>query len=363
MKKAKRKIFNIAILVTSLTTLILLLLAIFLKGDDKINQLNIEAFNKFYSYQNLLEKSNILNKKFVNQNTLEGKIDAIIADSSDYYKSYKDGLETWGIHTTLKDDSSFLDLTDLKIDSSFFESVKKMADKKMSYDEIVELFSNNSAKNIQFFNDKHLNSFLYTTVKSSYSRLDLWIGALICFIFTLVLIPLRFIFSDNEISKATEAIEKILQTSDVDSKQIKPAWDSAQQTLELYYQRNLSQINLIFYLSVIVMCMGFVLIIAGVIIAFAIGEKKEFIGILSAASGLITEFIGATFIFLYKSTIAQSLEYTKKLDKLTSVGVSIKILDTISSEKEYDPKTLIDAKIEIAKKLLEIDKTQSQPLT
>src|SRR5687768_10851347 len=45
----------------------------------------------------------------------------------------------------------------------------------------------------------------------------------------------------------------------------KPAWDLARATLEAYFNRNLSQINSIFWLSVVVMFLGFGIIVWGVL--------------------------------------------------------------------------------------------------
>jgi hypothetical protein len=66
-------------------------------------------------------------------------------------------------------------------------------------------------------------------------------------------------------------------------------------------------------------------------------------------SGIITEFIGATFLFIYRSAIQQSLTYYKTLERLGSVAVSLSIIKTISIEsKERKDKT----KAEIIRLLL-----------
>lgn len=67
--------------------------------------------------------------------------------------------------------------------------------------------------------------------------------------------------------------------------------------------------------------------------------------------GIITEFIGATFLFIYKSTVEQAIRYTSSLERINSVGMSMQILDTIKQSKE----TLVEltqAKISISKLLL-----------
>lgn len=149
----------------------------------------------------------------------------------------------------------------------------------------------------------------------------------------------------SDLVKAREGIEK-------NPDKVMPAWDMAQLTLEQYFQRNLRQINMIFYTSIGVMLAGFILIAAGAFFAFKSEEGEAFVHVLTASSGILTEFIGATFIFIYNSTIKQAMGYTDSLEKINSVGMSIKILDNIQL-KETESDKLNDAKIEIAKILLQ----------
>lgn len=147
-------------------------------------------------------------------------------------------------------------------------------------------------------------------------------------------------------SNLIKAQEDIKQNPD----KVMPAWDMAQLTLEQYFQRNLRQINMIFYTSIVVMVAGFFLIFWGSMMAVK-NPDKNLIPILTATSGIITQFIGATFIFIYNSTVKQAMSYTESLEKINSVGMSIKILDSIELKEKQSDK-LNDAKIEIAKILL-----------
>src|SRR5664279_1635729 len=65
------------------------------------------------------------------------------------------------------------------------------------------------------------------------------------------------IVSQEKISQA----EKNLQEQ---PDKAKPAWDLARATLEQYFNRNLSQIRVIFWLSVAVMVAGFSVIVWGI---------------------------------------------------------------------------------------------------
>ncbi len=176
--------------------------------------------------------------------------------------------------------------------------------------------------------------------------------------------------SDRYIKEIQQAIDRIQDQPD----KAKPAWDLARVRLEMYFDRNLSQINYIFWLSVGVLVVGFGFILYGISQSFIassidldkvaqmikdtenpdailsmVTQASNTSGMVATLAGVITEFIGATFLFIYKSTINQAASYTETLERINSVGMAMQILDTISNEsKELQDKT----KSEIVKSLL-----------
>jgi hypothetical protein len=132
----------------------------------------------------------------------------------------------------------------------------------------------------------------------------------------------------QKIEQAESKLEKAPQKA-------KPAWDLARATLESYFNRNLSQITSIFWLSVIVMLVGFGILIWGISMALRSSTVVVPAAIASVA-GVITEFIGATFLFIYRSTIEQAINYSKTLERINSVGMAMQILDTMSDEVKAD---------------------------
>ncbi len=117
--------------------------------------------------------------------------------------------------------------------------------------------------------------------------------------------------------------------------QVTPAWDLARVTLEAYFNRNLSQITAIFYLSVVVMTVGFAVIIWGIMQAIQ-SPIAVASALITAIAGVITEFIGATFLFVYRSAIEQAINYSKTLERINSVGMAMKILDTMPDGAKAD---------------------------
>lgn len=125
------------------------------------------------------------------------------------------------------------------------------------------------------------------------------------------------------------------------------AWDLARAKLENYLDRNLSQVKSIFHLSIGVMIVGFVIIIFGVVNALNGGSIGA--AMLVTFAGLITNFIGASFLIIYKSVMQQANDFVSVLERINAVGMSVQILEAIDPDnKELKENT----SAEIAKKLL-----------
>ena len=167
-------------------------------------------------------------------------------------------------------------------------------------------------------------------------------------------IIIGFIISRNSEIKSDEEIEKNIDNAKMQISEkpdeIQPIWDLANYTLQKYYNKNLSQVNSIYKLSVVVMILGFALIVSILVstVYSKVDVKLDSIGIIA---GIITEFIGATFLFIYKSTVNQALHHSKSLEEINNVGMSIKIVESIEKDDKNKEK-IDDAKIEIAKKLI-----------
>jgi putative ubiquitin-RnfH superfamily antitoxin RatB of RatAB toxin-antitoxin module len=106
------------------------------------------------------------------------------------------------------------------------------------------------------------------------------------------------------------------------------------------------------------MVSGFSIIGVGV---WKIFENPQNLGpsIVAAASGILVQFIGATFLIVYKSTVSQARDYVTILERINAVGMSVQILENIDSAQ----KELRDgARVEIAKSLLLIYRKSEKDL-
>ena len=149
--------------------------------------------------------------------------------------------------------------------------------------------------------------------------------------------------SERKISEVEERFRE-------NPKQTQAAWELAQTKLESYINRNLSQVRSIFWLTTFVMLFGFSLIFYGVYRAF---ENPEILvaPLLTAGSGIIVNFVGATFLIVFKSTMTQARDYMGIIERINAVGMSVQILDTIS---DASPELRDQSTSEISKKLLDL---------
>ena len=135
--------------------------------------------------------------------------------------------------------------------------------------------------------------------------------------------------------RAQKRITEAETKAEKEPEKSKPAWDLARVTLEAYFNKNLNQVSSIFWLCVFVMLVGFAIIIWGITLAIR-SPDSTLPAAITGLAGVVTELIGATFLFIYRSTMEQAVNYTKTLERINSVGMAMQILDTIPNNAKDD---------------------------
>lgn len=123
-------------------------------------------------------------------------------------------------------------------------------------------------------------------------------------------------------------IVNLEKKTEEEPEKVRYAWDLARIKLEAYFDRNLNQVKAIFYVAVVVMLGGFALIGWGIHEAVQNNDKIK-IAMIASASGIITQFIGLTFMVIYKSTMAQAGQFMTVLERINTVGMAVQILDSM----------------------------------
>ncbi|SEH15070.1 hypothetical protein SAMN05428974_1344 [Sphingopyxis sp. YR583] len=134
-------------------------------------------------------------------------------------------------------------------------------------------------------------------------------------------------------------------------------WDVARLKLESYLDRNLGHVTAIFVLTTVVMLFGMALVGLGV--WRAIDEPGAItMPILAAASGVLVQAIGGTFLIIYRSTMDQAKNYVVVLERINAVGMSINIIESIEAG---DATSRNKARAELARELLGMYSQPSRP--
>jgi hypothetical protein len=127
--------------------------------------------------------------------------------------------------------------------------------------------------------------------------------------------------------EARQRIERIEIKAEKEPEKVKFAWELASAKLEAYFDRNLSQVFAIFMVAIFVMLIGFGFVLWGV--SLAIRHPGQNTAWIAAISGIITEFIGVTFMVIYRSTMSQANSFMQVLERINTVGMAVQILDSI----------------------------------
>jgi len=164
-------------------------------------------------------------------------------------------------------------------------------------------------------------------------------------LFSLGLIVIIFSYSTNMLNKISMS-EKLTRLADereiIEGKLEKGPSSTVQEKIKLnlnhlneYYAINKSQSEKSFRFSIFMIATGFLLIVCAVAVLFMVPEKFT-ISLITGMTGLISEFIGATSLSLYKESNTHVNEFVKQLTYLQRVMLAIDLAEKIPEDKRID---------------------------
>jgi hypothetical protein len=137
-------------------------------------------------------------------------------------------------------------------------------------------------------------------------------------------------------------IVSLEKKADEEPEKVRFVWDLATVKLEAYFNRNLNQVKAIFFIVVVVMAMGLGFILWGLHAALVAPDHVT-VALIAAASGVITQFIGLTFMLIYKGTMLQATQFMSVLERINTVGMAVQILDSMHDDVgELKDETRVD---------------------
>lgn len=125
-------------------------------------------------------------------------------------------------------------------------------------------------------------------------------------------------------------------------------WNLGRKELQLYVAQNVQHSKLIFWLSILASVVGF--IILGVTIVYVVSGTETARTLAGLVAGSISEFVSATFLFIYRSVVRQALRYTGMLYALNGLRIAKEVIDSIE-----DPNKRDQARINLVAQLVRSD--------
>ena len=99
-----------------------------------------------------------------------------------------------------------------------------------------------------------------------------------------------------------------------------------------YYTINKNQARRSFSFSASVILLGFITIIAAIIVTFVREDKQIEISIISGISGILLQFIGGANFVLYNRTVEQSNRFYKQLTRIQDTMLAVELCKQIKDK-------------------------------
>lgn len=135
---------------------------------------------------------------------------------------------------------------------------------------------------------------------------------------------------------------------------LRQRWDVYLVDYKIFLAMNIRQNRFVFYVALLMIMGGFVLIGAG-FVRDAQSQEMSFQSVAVIVAGVITEFIAGTIMIIFRSVVEQTMEHRKTLEKFVSIGIAMNMLDQLPAkvaEQDLKSQTAADlAKLVIAHQL------------
>lgn len=111
--------------------------------------------------------------------------------------------------------------------------------------------------------------------------------------------------------------------------------------LDQYYLQTQEQADKSFWMSLFASCIGFIIIIIGIVLMFKNPTKLE-PAYITTGAGVISEFISAIFFYLYNRTVQKMSQYHQKLVITQNISLALKTADALTGTKEKTLESIIE---------------------
>jgi len=106
--------------------------------------------------------------------------------------------------------------------------------------------------------------------------------------------------------------------------------------IDKYYLQTQLQADKSFYTALVAGAIGLSITIAGIVMMY-LGKTEP--AYVTTATGLISQFIAATFFYMYNNTVMRMADYHKKLVLTQNIGLALRITDDLEGDHKSASQT------------------------
>jgi len=116
-------------------------------------------------------------------------------------------------------------------------------------------------------------------------------------------------------------------------------WDQANRQIMLsHFKDNLWEGKIVFWTSISVMIISFIVVVAGIVLTFLSPSQPL---IISTLMGAISEFLGATFLYIHNKINEQADNHVRTMERINATSMALQILDSIDGNLRNSTKALV----------------------
>lgn len=166
------------------------------------------------------------------------------------------------------------------------------------------------------------------------SEMIFYYGYIVLFLLAVGLLA----YAKSSFNKAGAVLQKKIDDLEEkkvdDPNNVQASIDLAHAKIESYVERNQFHIRVMFWVIIFIILLGFMLLISGVF--FYVQDPNNKASYLPTISGVVIEFIGATFFVINHQLHRRSKEYVSILQKIIFIGVQVQMINSIKDKKTKD---------------------------
>jgi len=145
----------------------------------------------------------------------------------------------------------------------------------------------------------------------------------------------KIVQADKRLAEVDDEIAEAREKADKNPKSFRLLWDVNNLLHEKFIEVNRQQNDTIFRFALRMIVAGFILICIGLARDFFVPlPANQTVSWVAVIAGLITQFTASTILVIFRSVFRQTMEYYKSVERMSSIGVALTILENLPTGED-----------------------------